>query len=382
MRIAGVGLAMIEKLRTYLARDSLCTNVGHSHHSKNCLLLYISLPFRRKTVGSTHQNLLQVRELAKVIGEYGYNVDVMDFDDQLVRLKKKYDLVIDLHPGLNQVYRNNLNEDCLKVAYITGSNPSFANQAEAQRIEDLFSRKGVRLRPRRQSPPFPKDLLESFDAMFFIGNPYNLETYNEFKFKKIFLIKNTGFDQLRNQDFSKKNPNNFLFLGSVGQVHKGLDLLLDVFSKNAHLNLYICANYKGEKDFCKLYRQELFNLPNVFPYGFIDVTSDRFRNLAAICSYTVMPSCSEGISGGVLAAMSAGLIPIVSRECGLNPDEVHFFEENNYVCIAETLNYFAQQPLDKIQAEALKTMDIIRDNYSMSNFSQSLRVAMAGLLQQ
>lgn len=355
-------------------------NVNGTTYDKQCLLLYITRPFWGKTINRSHQNQWQARELARIIGEFGYNVDVIHYRDTEAKLKKKYDLIIDLHPGLNDVYKNFMSDSCIKVAYMTGSNQSFANKAEAERIEALFRRKGVRLMQRRYYRPFKKSEFESFDAMFFIGNSYNLKTYSEFNLKSVSFIKNTGYDFLKNTDFSKKSSQNFLFLGGPGQIHKGLDLLLDIFGVNKHLNLYVCSRFKRERDFYKLYKKALLHTDNIFPIGFVNIAGRKFKDICKLCSYVVLPSCSEGIATNVLTGMSAGLVPIASRECGFEDDEVHHFEDNSIDCIEETLNFFAQKTPEWVRAESMKAMEIVQTRYSEKNFSDSVRAAMRGLL--
>ncbi len=370
---------IIKKIYIKLFGWGLIENVNSTNFNKNCLLCYIVIPFQTDVFENYHQNQWQVKELAKIIGEFGFNVDVINFDDKKARLTKKYDLIIDVHPGLNNVYKNFMSDSCVKIAYITGSNPSFSNKAEMERLNALFKRRGVYLKQRRYAPPFDKKELESFDAIFFIGNSYNLKTYDEFNLKKIFFIKNIGYDFLKNDDFSQKSARSFLFFASGGNVHKGLDLLLDVFSKKKHLNLYVCCPLK-EKDFCKLYKKELFQTNNIFSIGFVDIQSERFRKILKLCSYTVMPSCSEGIAGSVLTAMSAGLIPIVSKECGFNDDEVYHLNDCSIECIAETINTFSQMPINWVIHESIKTMKTVQTRYSKNNYSESVRIAMREML--
>ena len=343
-------------------------------------MLYVLEPFKAASVNINHQNQWQARELARIVGEFGFNVDVIRFDAKRVKLHKMYDLVIDVHPGMNDCYRQHMNKGCRKVAYITGSNPSFSNLAEDQRLDSLCDRRGKKLKRRRYAPPFSKGGLEGFDAMFFIGNHFNLETYSEFNLKQVCFIRNTGICGFETSEYSQKSPRNFLFLASGGQVHKGLDLLLDVFSKNRDLNLFVCSSFKSEWDFCRLYRQELFQSSNIHPVGFINIESDVFRDLCRKCSFIVLPSCSEANAGSVLTGMAAGLIPIVSRECGFSEDEVHYFKDCSLPTITETVRDFAGKGMEWVECESLKTTQLVLERYSPCNYSESVRMALDQVL--
>ncbi len=363
-----------------LVKKYLYENVNHTSYSKQCLILYVTTPFRMALNDYNHQNVGQTLALSRIIGEFGYNVDVMDYDNHYVKLRKNYDLIIDLHPGSNDLYKKFTTPYCKKVAYITGSNPTFSNNAEMERIESLVLRKGVRLDQIRRVEPIKKEAMESCDMTMFMGNEYNLKTFNEFNLKKVFIISNNGYEFLKNDDFSKKNPRNFLFLGGKGQVHKGLDLLLDVFSKNKDVNLYVCSLYRNEKDFCNLYERELFYSPNVIPVGFVDVGGKKFSAILKSCSYMLLPSCSEGKAGSVLTAMSAGLIPIVTRECGFEDDEVFHLENVGIEHIEQMVARFSRMNLDWIREKSKKTMELVNTRYSSKNYEDSVRTAMRCLL--
>jgi len=66
-----------------------------------------------------HQNLRQCKQIASVLGEFGYVVDVADVEDRRFRPSTHYDLVIahrvDIDPNMFPV-------DTLKVYLFTGPN--------------------------------------------------------------------------------------------------------------------------------------------------------------------------------------------------------------------------------------------------------------------
>lgn len=359
-------------------KPGLYENVNHTNHQKNCLLKYIIVPFQHPIMYHRHQNMWQVPKIAEIIGEFGYNVDVINFDDETVHLNRSYELLLDIHPQNHTVYEKHLADNCQKVLYSTGAAPAWQNNRELARIQALNIRKQTALKPKALVPLYDKSIA-SFDALFLIGNKFTLNTFHDLNIKKCFLIKNSAYI-FPNMEYTKKSPNTFLFFATYPQVLKGLDLLLEVFYKNRNLNLVVCSLFNNELDFCKVYEKELLHTPNILPVGPIDITSNVFKKIREICSYVTMPSCSEGMSGSILTAMSAGLIPIVSQECGLDAEEVNIFQTCNIDCIANTLQSFSAKNLDYIKTESLKAMEIIRTRYSPEQFCTSFRTAMNGLL--
>lgn len=355
------------------SKKMLLNNIFNNNNNKNCLLVYITNPFL-KGISYTHQNSWQVIEIAKAISNFGYNVDVCDYNYNKSDLNKKYDLLIDLHPRDNAVYNKFLKPDCIKIAYLTGSNTSFSNIAEQKRIDDVCRRRNIKLIPRRQAPLISKRI-ESYDAAFFIGNEYNLRTFSEFKMPPVYFIKNTGYDF--NFSNEKRKANNFMFLGSAGQVHKGLDLLLEVFAEKCKdCNLYVCSSFENESDFCEAYEKELYNTSNIYSIGFVDIKSDKFKEIAEKCAYMIMPSCSEGIAGSVLTAMSAGMIPIVSRECGFENDEVIHLKDCSKECIEKSIKFYAAKDTEWIKNESEKAGEVVRKRYSEECFVESVNIAL------
>lgn len=352
-------------------------NVNNKAYDKHCLLVYVTDPFVNG-VNNHHQNSWQTIELAKIIGEYGYNVDVVDVFYNKNKFNKKYDLIIDLHPIDFALYYDFLKDNCIKIAYMTGSNTSFSNKMELQRLNDVLKRKHVKLIPRRKSLVISKRI-EKYNGVMFIGNKYNLSTFSEFRLPPVYFIKNTGYEF--NFSITNKNAKKFLFLASSGQVHKGLDLILEVFKdKCTDCELYVCSGFKGELDFEKAYYEELYKTKNIHAIGFVDIFSDKFKEICEECSYMIMPSCSEGMSGSVLAAMSAGLIPIVSKECGFEEDEVIHLRDCSMECIEENIKFYSSKDIEWIRMQCLKSIRTVEERYSSRNYTDSVKKALDGII--
>ena len=358
---------------------SIAYNVYGTDYGKNCLVLYVSAPFINKQTKDYHQNVKQVVVITKIFNELGYNVDVADYTIKRLRYKKKYDVVFDIQVKDINIYDSLLNRNASIIEYITGSNPVFSNKAEKKRIWELQQRKGVLLQPRRQTAPFPPRISDC-DSVIFIGNQRNFKTYDNRNFKRVFFVRNTGYDFVKHIDYTKKRTNCFMFFGSTGSVHKGLDLLLDVFSEDGFpCKLYICGNYRGEKDFCRLYREELTNNNNIKSLGFVDIHSELFFKVCNRCSFMLLPSCSEGMAGAVTTCMSAGVVPIVSKMCGFDrEDDVILLKDCRVDTIRKmVLDCSRMQPVE-IKEKSETCLRHIREKFSMDCFYHDMKDAIIG----
>jgi len=382
MLLAHVDPVFIKKVyRVFFKKKTVMYNVNKTNYNKKCLLQYIVSPFLVPvgTISESHQNQWQVSMLAKEIGSFGYDVDVRDFDST-EPLQNQYDMVVDIHPGCNDSYRDNMAPGCCRIAYLTGMNPRIANQNENKRLYDLENRRGVCL-PKERQAVLVSNEIEQFDAFFYIGNRYNIKSYEEFELPPVYFIKNNGYCFPWQISFAMKDLKNFLFLASSGQVHKGLDLLLEIFSqKGFPFELYICSNVYSEKEFCRVYEIELFHTSNIHTIGFVDIMSEEFHKLVDACAFSILPSCSEANAGAVLTAMSAGLIPIVSKEAGFEDDEVIHLTDCELDTIEQTIFLYANRKHDWLHKEARRVKHIAETRYSRECYLRSVRSALRSVL--
>lgn len=341
--------------------------------SRRALLVHIVEPLFDTTLDVRHQNRWQVRELARCLAERGFRVDALAPGGATPPGTPAYDLVVDLHPGISRYP-----DSRLRIAYITGSNPDFSNRAERLRLEELRLRRGKMLLPRRQVPEFSTHLREC-DAMFFIGSSGNLATYDQTAVPPVHFLRNFAYTPPLLPVAPNANRG-FMFLASGGQVHKGLDLLLEVFSRHHDWNLHVCSAFHEEPDFCRAFHKELFAQPNIIPHGFLNLESREFAKCAALCRHVLLPSCSEANAGSVLSGMAAGLIPVVSRETGFSTDEVHFFEECSVPCIEAKLRERIAMNPATLETEAARARALVTQQYSPTAFTASLEKAFDAVL--
>lgn len=370
----------IRKLKRIFIPIEALENVNHTAYDKNCLMCYITPPFFSDSKTS-HQNQVQTPVIAQVLGGLGYNVDVLDYYQKNVKLRKKYDAVLDISVTELPVYRNHLLPGAKRIVYFTGSESVFQNTAENKRVEAASKRRGVNLKTKRQAPLISKEI-EQFDGALLIGNNNTLRTYSDFRLPKTYLIPNTGYEFDADRfDYSSVSSKNFLYFGSGGSVHKGLDLLLEVFSeKDFPADLYVCGSFESEKDFVKAYQQELYHTPNIHAVGYVNILSEKFTKVVGTCAYTILPSCSEGMAGSINTCMSAGVIPICSAQCGFDEEDVILLPDCEMETIRATVLEYCSQPQEWIAEQRCKMLALAKEKFSMAQFESAVREALTAIL--
>lgn len=204
------------------------------------------------------------------------------------------------------------------------------------------------------------------DVAIVAGNSWTASTYAPYN-SNIYPIKECNFDLSRrgqDKDFERARRS-FAWMGSSGLVHKGLDLLLEVFSRLPEVELYVLGSLDSEEDFVRLYHKELFDTPNIYSIGRVDIRSTQFTEVTDACAYVIYPSCSEGQSGSVVTCMYQGLIPIVSQETGVDVSDFGIMLDD---CRLETIRQTVLQASsvspDRCRELAEQTLKEAKATYS------------------
>jgi len=290
-------------------------------HRGNVLLAYIVEPFLERSDGTPprfHTHHAESRLIARVFLDRGYNVDAIDYRNRSFKPSIDYSFFVSARTNFVRLAQR-LNSDCVKIAHLDTAHFLFNNAMAYRRALELQQRRGITTTSFRVIEH--NYAVEHADFLTMLGNRFTESTYS-FANKRIFPLPVPVPDTATpedDRDFAKCKSS-FLWLGSEGLVHKGLDILLEVFSEMPEYQLTVCGplDTPAEKGFVEAYSRELYETPNINAVGWIDVGSEQFKKIANRCSALVYPSCSEGQAGSVISCLKAGLIPVISYESGVD----------------------------------------------------------------
>lgn len=265
-----------------------------------------------------HSNMWESREIARIFNSLGYNVDAINYDDFDFVPKKKYNIIFDIYKNIGDL---KLPKDCIKILHLTGSYAKYNNEQEKKRRDYLFKRKEVNLPIERYADINIVDKsLGVAEIITIVGNSHTVKTFPDKYQNKIDCIPVTS-SKLKfikeEKDYLPKEKE-FLWLAGFGAVHKGLDLLLDVFSQHPEWTLNVVGSVENEKDFVNSFKKELYETPNIKYHGFLSPSSDEFINITKKCFCYINPSCAESTSTASITALSVGLYPLISYDNGID----------------------------------------------------------------
>lgn len=328
-----------------------------------------------------HINGWEVYEMAKSLNKLGFWVDIIDRNiNENYLPEDKYDIFIANASGdsgkFYYKYAKSLKK-ALKIFLATGMEGNIRNKLIQKRYEYLFSRNpqiSKKIKPRRIVSLDTQKAMTVTDCIFVEGSEKSIETYKKFN-KKIYRINASTHPELyfNINQLRKRKLTNFLYFGGNGNIMKGLDLMIETFSKLPDLNLYICAP-KTENEFNDAFKETINKSKNIHFIGLIPVGGETFNKLSEKCSFILQPSSTEGNSTSVMTCMRKGLIPILTEEAGLE-------EVDSAIFIKDIRN------VEKIiiQASKMNRDDMIKKsiqtylhsfNYTGENFKKTFEKAI------
>lgn len=362
-----------------LDAEIVIENVFKTAHKKSALLSYIIYPFLDK-IQNNHSNNRECYNIAEILNELAYNVDVINWNNNSFLPAKNYDLVIDNHNNLERLSPY-LNENTLKIFHATNAHWMYQNHVEYGRYYDHFLKTGKAIIPPRLM--LPGNSAEYADVISMFGNEFTKSTYGKYESKVHHLpMSVTTTPEIitdRNYTLAKSK---FLWLNSHGALLKGLDIVIDTFKMLPHLDLYICGDFETSTQFEKDLDSQLSNARNINFVGWVDTDGKDFKNITRDCAWVVGTSFSEGGGGSILNCMAKGLIPVVSRTSSLTlPDNTGFYlEKNDATTLAGLISNVAVLPDAKLKEMSHNAYNFVASNHTIENFRNKYKAFLVNAL--
>lgn len=366
------------KRKTYFIK-----NVFGSTFNKKAIVIYLSDPFNNK-LKNKHTNHVECYLAAKCLHDLGYNVDVVDFDYSGTIEYSDYKVIYGFGDQFEQSFYSNEFKG-KRIVYSPGCNTVYSNKESAKKLKQFAGAKNPKLiRATNNAWPLQKYLS---DAIICLGNQFVLNTYrDDFPEMDYYSINCFPLDrpdkiEISGKDFTKAK-NNILWFGSQGTVHKGLDTALALIERNPNLKLFVRGIDLNNEGDVLLPFKHLISTKRVDVKEYVDVKSKEFEWLMLNCAASVFPSASEGGAAALLTVMThGGLIPIITKPCGLDVEHLGF------VALSSTLNdveeaflaYLKLTP-HELQQKSTIIQNEISKVYNKQNYELELKQILSKIL--
>ena len=366
---------------SYLMSDkTMRRNVfGRKGYSKRVLMASIPKAFD-KNLPKYHTNLHEIFEIGRIFDQMGYIVDVTTDNNTHIDLSK-YDVIFDGRKIQAEVWRQNI--PAKTIIFSPGAHPIFCYEATVKKNLEIKQEKGIWL---TTSSRYLDRTLTGYYVLYFpdhvivYGNQYVLDQYlkHDTRNDRYSLLPAFYFDchkpDIAHKDWNKVR-HSICWFGSLGLIHKGLDICIDLALAHPEITLHICGASVREKEFWNYYGPKIKGKTNIINHGFINIESEEFVSIMSECAFVVHPSISEGGSPSVLNVVAnGGLIPVCSKACG-----VDLPEDGSVVIDEVTYDAFECAILDamKWSEEELKTKatsacQYVREHYTLDNYRANM----------
>lgn len=332
-----------------------------------------------------HTNRWECGIIGDTFVEAGYRLDVVEYNNPHFVPRPDTAFAIDLEQNLER-YSRLVPGSCVKIHHASTTHWTHWNLAELTRLHAIQQRRGVTLVPRRQIPPNLAH--EVCDRAIMVGNAFTAETYAFSKkpMHRIPISTTTLCDWPAEKNLDRLRKN-FIWFGSVGLAHKGLDLALEAFARMPELKLTVVGGIHLDPDFKAAYHRELYETANIHTPGWISATSPEFITLLRDQVGVVYPSCAEGGAGSVIVCMHCGLIPIVTRSASIDIGDFGFETRSERIQdIIDATREVAALPTGQLHERSRAAWEHARRIHTRENFRQvwrdyaraNLRLNLAG----
>ena len=374
-----------EKTKVYLGEDKKSLdphivaniNFNASGKQKKILISYLDFIATAENINARriHTNNLELYKIIQYFIKRNYCLDVCACNDmkslQYIE-NQKYDIVL----GLGNVYRNMWEKEAVHILYMTENPYNVSLKKEKERLDYLYERKGIKAELCRTGKYYHEHDEEMADFIICTGDP---QYYNRGRdmVKKIWPSAMINGDEI---DYGKRKIDCFLVFGANGFIHKGNDILIDVFRKHPEWELYMCGNKVSSQ--AKEYGYELSG--NIHDCGYIDVQTDIFMELADKCCFILLPSCSEAPSTAVMTGMCHGMIPIIMHGNGM--DELsqycEYFDDFTIESIEQKLNSITQMSIQDAITKGERIRQFACAEFTLDNYYRQFGTIMDQILDE
>lgn len=366
----------VPHFESLLTRYHVIRNINYSSETnqKRVLICYLTEPlFSSASFFSSHAKYYQMLQIMNYFIKDNFIIDICNYvnKDSIGGLDCAYDIII----GQGIAYDTALTS--LKfdksILFLTENVPSVVEKKYNERLAYFKDRHPdiSANSSSRRSGIFQTDTIKRSDNIIAIGSKHNLKQLAEINSNIYPITVNTSKNNnvTYSSDRVIRNKKNFVWFGSVGLIHKGLDILIDVFREMPECTLNVYGVPKSELSLFKKLK-----CSNTILHPTVDILSERFVNeVVNNNGFILSPSCSEGIQTGVATCMRCGMIPIVSTESGFDPTEgIVILKDCKVETIKETLLEWINKSDEQIAEASRKAWDFSNEHYTNKRFTEEL----------
>ncbi len=363
-------------------RADLIKNIGLKRNgagAPRALIIYVAnaVPYYvtgnvfRCPVIDSHAMYWEAAEMVRIMVENGYVVDFVDCFRPIPEIEwERYSVVVD--EGNHLVEAPDLPGQ-IRAYYCTGLHWRFHNEAELRRLLEFGTRNGLLLPASRVLAPNFSD--QKSDYIFWWSHLEWMKFFHPSSNRQEITTSVTFVPNRIDRDHTKRE---FLWMGSHGAIHKGLDLAVEALRSLPDVNFHIFGPIDNERRFFDWLKMEMKRNPAIHFHGPAQISSAKFQSVIKNCVGHIYPSCSEGGPGSVAQTSHFGIIPIVTHTANARSGSLGFtiHRDNTNDIIAEIsthVKHLISLTDREIQQKSEELIDFTRNIHTREAYSSFFR---------
>lgn len=312
---------------------------------------------------NSHQNRREAVEMVRIWNEMGYNVYVQDANTpRNLPSLKNVQIVFGHEPQMPLAAKKY--KAPIRIYYATGTYRDHNNRMVKQMTDWVNRRYAAHIPYERMQASH-----NSYDIathVLMIGSQFTKETVPLAYRSKITLIHQSLQPTKILSPVTYASENEFFYMGSSGNMLRGVPLLFEYFITHSKLRLHVVGPIKD--NYYQLMKARL--TPNIVLHGFMDINSDAFMQIISHCNFMLYPSGSEGVPGSVLNGMKNGLIPIVTPWASFDEIEKYGYMLSDWSinAIDEAVRWALAIPSSQVDQMKKNCQKYVLTNFSLERF--------------
>jgi glycosyltransferase involved in cell wall biosynthesis len=351
-------------------------NLYRTSYRKRICISYLTGPFLESN-HFKHQNFLTSHIVAEVFSELGYNVDVYDYLADVSIPYDSYDIIFGIGDNFERSFYS-ADRSILRIHLITGTHQELHNANGLMSIRDFYKLSGIWLADETNimAENHYYSMYEA-DIGLIMAEGFVFEHCKSVFTNKLYTLNNNILGTFLHLPEKTHLTSNFLFLSGGKQITKGLPFVLEVARLHRGINFYIVI---PELDtILEKYYGDVLGQSNVFLFKDLRMDSTEMKEIIEWSSFVIAPSYVDGLPGGTIEPMSAGLVPIVSKYCGFGKQDFVFeLEELSVECLSNMLSRLASMNKNTYLSHSRQVRAYALENYTKDKVKMQLKDILNG----
>lgn len=375
------GAAIVRWVQRLFSGEKLVKDVFKLCSNRRVLLCHLPEAFTSDKLPKYHSNLTECYVAARCFHRLGYSVDCSSRGNEGIDYSP-YEIIFGINgEAFLGSFTADKGSEPLRIFYSVGAQMNYNFKATAQRNMSFHERHGMwLLGSNRYIPASGMNYYQAHfaDAVICLGDAPILEPFllddarpGRYCHLPAFYFDVSTPDE--NKDFSCCRKT-LLWFGSMGLLHKGLDIAIDFAVQHPDYTLHICGGSRTEHDFWRYYKPFVDKAENIYIHGFVDIESPEFISLLNSCAILLNPSISESGAVAVLNVLGNGaLMPVYSSGTALDLSDVGVeVADVTYEAFEKALLSVEDMSVEVLKQRAWAAHRKVCDGYTLQQYEERL----------